>query len=146
MIKRLGVVLVALVALLGPGVALATTASAGTGTVRTTPSAPALSSRTFCVSGGSYCMTVHYRSVSGGIYVTTINSRGRTTGSGCAKEYVVVNGSYTRGTNQVCYGRGDILTASHGIQQKFGCGTVVLVDWRGANAPPGRPGFKVTCN
>lgn len=138
-------VLVALVALSGPGVALATTASASTGVVRTAPAAPTLTSKTFCNSSHSYCMTVHYRSVSGGVFVTTITSRGRTSGSGCAKEFVVVNGSYTRGTNRVCYGRGDILTARHGIQQKFRCGTVVLVDWRGAKAPAGRPGFKVVC-
>lgn len=144
MIKRFGVVLVGLVALLGPGVALATPASANTGTVRSAPDTTA-ASRTFCNSSGSYCMTVFFRSVSGGIYVTEITSRGRTTGSGCAREYVVVNGNYTRGTNQVCYGRGDILTARHSVQQKFRCGTTVLVDWRGRNAPAGRPGFRVVC-
>lgn len=144
MIKRLGIALVGLVALMGPGVALAGPASASTGVVQASPSATT-SSRTFCTSSGSYCMTVNYRSVSGGVYVTTITTRGRTTGAGCAKEYVVVNGSYTRGTNRICYRRGDILTARHTINQKFRCGTVVLVDWRGTNAPAGRPGFKVTC-
>ncbi len=145
MLKRFGVLLIGLVTLLGPGVALATPASASTGTVRSTPAAPAASS-TFCVNGGAYCMTVNYRSVSGGIYVTTITSRGRATGTGCAREYVVVNGSYTRGTNRICYHRGDILTARHTINAKFRCGTTVLVDWRGTNAPAGRPGFKVDCN
>ncbi len=144
MLKRFGVVLVGLATLLGPGVALATPASASTGVVRTSPDATAVS-RTFCNSSGSYCMTVNYQSVSGGVYVTTITSRGRTTGAGCAREYVVVNGSYTRGTNRVCYGRGDILTARHTVNEKFRCGTTVLVDWRGANAPVGRPGFRVTC-
>jgi hypothetical protein len=145
MLKRFGVLMIGLVTLLGPGVALVTPASASTGTVRTAPAGPTLMSRTFCNSSGSYCMTVNYRSVSGGIYVTTITSRGRTTGPGCAKEYVVVNGSYTRGTNRICYGRGDILTTRHVVEAKFSCGTTVLVDWRGTNAPVGRPGFRVSC-
>lgn len=145
MLKRFGILLVGLATLMGPGVALATPAAASTGTVRSAPDAPA-ASRTFCNASGSYCMTVYYRSVSGGVYVTEITSRGRTTGAGCAREYVVVNGNYTRGTNQVCYRGGDIITARHVINQKFRCGTTVRVDWVGRNAPAGKPGFRVVCS
>ncbi len=144
MIKRFGIVLVALVALLGPGVALASSASASTGVVRSTPAAPAASG-TFCVNGGRYCMTVTYRSVSGGIYVQRIDSAGRTVGRGCAREYVVVNGGYQRPTNRICYRGGVVIQGHHIINAKASCGTTVLVDWRGTNAPAGRPGFKVVC-
>jgi hypothetical protein len=144
MIKRFGIVLIGLVALLGPGVAMASSASASTGTVRTTPDATT-ASRTFCVNGGNYCMTVTFRSVSGGIFIDRIDSAGRTVGSGCAREYVVVNGTYTRATNRICYRGGVVIQGHHIINAKASCGTTVLVDWRGTNAPAGRPGFKVVC-
>lgn len=100
---------------------------------------------TVCTPGRHYCATFNYTPVSGGVILNSIHSVGFAVGTGCAREYVVVNGNYTRPTNTVCYNRNSRLTATHQIHAKAFCGTRVGVDWVGRNAPQGSPTVRVNC-
>lgn len=102
--------------------------------------------RTVCVSNRRYCTTFVYRSIRGGILLQRTNSAGLTSGPGSAREYLVVNGVFTRPTNPVFYNRANVtLRATHVVNRTASCGTIIRTDWLGRNAPPGAPGIRVVC-
>jgi hypothetical protein len=112
----------------------------------TTTPAATTATKTVCGPGRHYCTTFTYRSVVGGVILQRTHSVGFTTGAGSAREYLVVNGTHILPTNLVRYSRRNArLTATHVVNAKVVCGTVIQTDWVGRNAAQGAPGIRVIC-
>jgi len=129
----------------GGAAASASTDTSGALQGGTTPQSATVSTKTVCAAGRHYCTTFTFKSVRGGVFIYSTRSAGYAAGRGCAREYVVVNGRHILPTNTVCYRLNTKITATHQINRKFTCGTVVGTDWVGQNAPQGTPKVRVTC-